>query len=104
MVDVTARLGFLNNTFQTELFLDRFTGLSGDDIRRNDMPFPTNMMQATSAGWFGKYTYKTNGGELSTTVQVSHVLHGRNMGQATMFAVGAQYAFQLIKSKSAAVN
>jgi hypothetical protein len=104
MVDVTAKVGFLNNTFQTEFFLDRFTGLSGDDIRRNDMPFPTNMMQATTGGWFGKYTYKTSAGELSTTVQVSHVLNGRNVGQATMFTLGAQYAFQVIKFKTAAIN
>jgi hypothetical protein len=101
MVDATGKLGFLNNTFQTEVFLDYFTGLSGDDIRRNDMPFPANKMQATSVGWFGKYTYKTSAGELSSTAQVSYVLAGRNVGQTTMFTVGAQYAFQLVKQKSA---
>jgi hypothetical protein len=104
MFDATGKLGFLNNTFQTEFFADYFTGLSGDDMRRNDMPFPTNRMQATSIGWFGKYTYKTSTGDISTTFQVNRVLNGRNMGQATMFTVGAQYAFQLIKQKSPVVN
>jgi hypothetical protein len=101
MFDATGKLGFLNNTFQTEIFMDYFTALSGDDIRRNDMPFPTNKMLASSIGWFGKYTYKTHAGDISTTAQVSRVLNGRNVGQTTMFTVGAQYAFQLVKQKSA---
>lgn len=102
MFDATGKLGFLNNFIQTEIFMDYFTALSGDDIRRNDMPFPANKMLATSVGWFGKYTYKTNAGEISTTAQVSHVLNGRNVGQTTIFTIGAQYAFQLVKQKAAA--
>lgn len=101
MFDATGKLGFLNNWIQTEVFLDYFTALSGDDIRRNDMPFPTNRMLATNVGWFGKYTYATNTGEISTTAQVSRVLNGRNVGQTTMFTVGVQYAFQLVKQKAA---
>ena len=100
VADVSGRLGFLNDNIQAEIFMDRFVALSGDDIRRNDMPFPTNAMSATSYGAFVKYTFITEkAGEFSVTAQASKVLVGANVGQTTSFTVGIQHAFQLIKTK-----
>jgi len=100
LIDVSGRLGFLNDNIQTEIFLDRYISLSGDNIRRNDMPFPTNAMSATTYGAFGKYTFITEKmGEFSVTAQISRVLVGANVGQTTSITLGIQHAFNLIKTK-----
>jgi hypothetical protein len=101
VADVTGRLGFRNDNIQTDFYIHRFQSLSGDDIRRQDMPQVTNNMSATSLGWFGKYTYITEkAGEFSVVAEVSKVWVGSNIGQTTSFIFGIQYAFQLTgKSK-----
>ena len=96
VADITGRLGFRNTHIQTDVFINRFQGLSGDNIRRQDMPQVTNNMAATSIGWFGKYTYLTDhAGDFSIMAQVTQVLVGSNVGQTTSFTVGIQHAFQL---------
>lgn len=91
MADGTVRLGFRNVRFQTDVWLERFAGLSGDDIRYNEMPFLTNAMKATTIGWYGRYNIKN----FSVTGGVSRVIAGRNVGQSTGFSVGALYAFRV---------
>ncbi len=91
MADGTARLGFRNTRFQTDVWIDRFAGLSGDDIRYNEMPFLTNAMKATTLGWYGRYNIK----DFSVTGGLSRVVAGRNVGQGTGFSVGVLYAFRV---------
>ncbi len=93
MVDASGRLGFLNKKFQAELWYDYFTGLSGDDIRYNDMPFPCNKMQAASAGVFAKYYF----GHLAISASANQVLSGRNVGLGTTFTGAVFYFFELSK-------
>lgn len=93
VVDASGRLGFLNKRFQAELFYEYFTGLSGDDIRYNDMPFPTNKMQAASAGIFAKYYF----GQLALSASASQVLNGRNVGLGTNISGSVLYFFELPK-------
>ncbi len=50
VVDGSVRLGYLHKLVQAEAILSRFTTLSGFDITRNNMPFPSNLMQATRLG------------------------------------------------------
>jgi Putative MetA-pathway of phenol degradation len=82
-------LGFLKNGLQTELNVGRFTCVGGDNIRRNDMPFPTNNMQATSVGFFGKYQPKNFG----VMARASYVIDGLNVGQSSSYMVGVAYLF-----------
>ena len=46
--DAAARLGYMKNGLQVEANLTTFACVNGDNIRRNDMPFPTNNMKMTS--------------------------------------------------------
>ncbi len=90
--DASARLGFINKRIQAEVWYEYFTGLSGDDIRFNEMPQPTNKMQAAGAGVFAKYYIIP-----AIAVQASYfqVLSGRNVGQGTTIAAGVNYLFKL---------
>jgi len=90
--DATGRLGFINQRVQAEVFLDYFTGTSGDDIRYNEMPQPTNKMQATTAGVFAKYFIWRG---LAVQASFGQVLSGRNVGQSTNIAGGFTYFFTL---------
>lgn len=88
--DASARIGFIRQRFQTEFWIERNACVSGDDIRYNDGPFPTNKMEATVAGWFGK-VFVTN--QWAFHASVSKVLAGRNAGLATTWAAGTTYFF-----------
>lgn len=90
--DATGRLGFINRRVQAELNFDYFTGLSGDDIRYNDMPFPTNKMRAATAGIFAKYFIWKG---LAIQAAAGKVLSGRNVGQSTTFSGGFTYFFTM---------
>lgn len=90
--DATGRLGFINNRIQAEVMLDYFTGLSGDDIRYNEMPLPCNKMQATTAGVFAKYFIWQG---LAVQASYGQVLSGRNFGQGTTISGGVTYFFTL---------
>lgn len=89
--DLGGRLGILKQKWQTEVFVERFSCIGGDEIRRNDMPFPTNNMQATTVGWYGKLQPKA----LGMNARVSYVTDGLNMGQSTSIMVGVLYLFGL---------
>ena len=72
------------------------TQKGGFDIRRNDMPFPSNRMNMTSVGAHIKYTlpfYK----HVELTADGSRVVKGRNVGQATNFGAGVFYLFTFNK-------
>ncbi|WP_250630306.1 hypothetical protein [Rhodoflexus caldus] len=97
--DATLRIGYLKKNTQVEVFADHQAALSGDDIRRHDMPFPTNRMIGTAIGCYGKFSYDLpNQSELSLTAQLSQVVQGRNVGQATSFSLGVLYAFYVKKT------
>jgi hypothetical protein len=92
-VELNARLGFVNKMFQIEAFADKLKCLSGDNIRRNDMPFPTNGMNEDAIGAFIKYHPKALG------LQASYrkTLNGLNIGKSTTYAVGLLYQFKYAK-------
>lgn len=97
VVDGSARLGFINRRIQAEVWGERSTGLSGDDIRYNDAPFPTNKMQWTAVGVFAKYYVLK---QLGISASYSQVLSGRNVGQNTTIAGGVNYFFSLSKKSA----
>ena len=85
--DAAVRLGVQRRAWQTEVFAERFSCLTGDNIRRNDMPFPTNNMKATVVGWYGKLQPRNIG----VNARVGYVTSGLNVGQSTSYSVGALY-------------
>ncbi|MCE7064111.1 hypothetical protein LZG73_02390 [Dyadobacter sp. CY326] len=92
--DASARLGYSKSAIQAEVFAEYGACDGGDNIRRNDMPFPTNNMKTTLAGVYAKFQPKNIG----VNARASYVLDGTNVGQSTSFSVGVLYQFRYIKS------
>lgn len=90
------RAGYRSNTLTAEALLSNWTTLGGFDITKNNMPFPSNEMNATRAGIAFKYTFKQLPG-LSLIASSNITLSGRNVGQATDFSGGAFYVFDFRK-------
>lgn len=90
------RAGYRGKYLLAEALLNNWTTLGGFDMTRNNMPFPSNRMNATSVGVQLKYTLKSNT-HLSFISGGSTTITGRNMGQASAFNVGAFYAFYFKK-------
>lgn len=68
----------------------------GFDITRNNMPFPSNRMNATSMGANVKYVVKGLP-QLSVVANGSRVISGRNVGQATTLSASLFYVFDFSK-------
>jgi hypothetical protein len=86
-MDAAVRIGFLKKKIQAEIFANYFSCVKGDNIRRNDMPFPTNNMQATAVGFYGKIQPRN----LGVTFQVSQVIKGLNVGKSLNYSAGVIY-------------
>lgn len=99
--DYSARLGFIKPRYQAEVWYESFKCLSGDDIRYNEGPQPSNEMSASQAGVFAKYFVTKRLGILAT---VSQVLSGRNVGEALTWTAGATYFLDVNKKKEEAAK
>jgi hypothetical protein len=93
VLDASTRLGYIKRRLQAELWCEYFGGLTGDDIRYNEMPQATNRMRAAAAGVFGKYYLIAN--RLALQASYGQVLSGRNVGKGATLAAGASYLFKL---------
>src|SRR5271169_4167029 len=82
------RSGYRGKYLIAEVLLSNWTTLGGFDIRKNDMPFPSNRMNSTTIGANIKYTLKSFT-KLSLLAGGNYTIAGRNMGQSTTFNVGA---------------
>lgn len=92
------RAGYRDKGAYAELFLDNWTTLGGFDITRNNMPFPSNEMNATRIGVNLKYPMPFLP-QLSVTGNVFTTIAGRNMGQASGFNAGIFYVIDLSKKE-----
>jgi len=84
------RAGYRSDTWVAEGVVENSTTLGGFDIRKNDMPFPSNKMKATQAGVNIKYTIHAVPG-LEVLGGYRFTIHARNMGQATTVYGGIFY-------------
>lgn len=103
------RIGFRNHRVIAEAVYNKWTTLGGFDITRNNMPFPSNKMNATTVGVNFKYVIPTlpqlsivAGG--NTTVDsdsklLSKIVDSRNVGQATTVYGSLFYVFDLSPKK-----
>jgi hypothetical protein len=91
------RTGYRGKYLIAEALLTKMTTLGGYDITKNNgQLYPNLRMNSTTVGAAVKYTLKafTN---LSFTAGGNYTIAGRNVGQSTMFNVGAYYVFYVGK-------
>lgn len=89
-----ARTGYMQNHLIAEVFVDQLHTMGGSDIRRNDMPFPSNRMNATRIGTMLTWRPDALKG-LGFTASAAHVLAGRNVGASSVFSASAIYIIRL---------
>lgn len=94
VAQVGLRTGYRSRYLIAEAMINNMTTLGGFDIRKNDMPFPSNKMNATSAGVAFKYTPKYYH-HFSLVGNAGYVLNGRNVGQSLTYGAGIFYAFNV---------
>ena len=95
--NVMISTGYLDKHIYAAANITKATTLGGFDIRKNDMPFPSNRMNTTTAGAMFKYSFSSvSGWEL--LAGGNYVLDGRNVGQAQTFYGGVFYLFNLSKN------
>ncbi len=92
------RTGYRSGHLIAEAILANNTTLGGFDIRRNDMPFPSNKMNATDVGVNIKYTLQKVPG-LSLIGGGNYVVAGRNVGQSTGYYGGIFYVIDFAPKK-----
>jgi len=92
------RVGYRDKGAYAELIADNWTTLGGFDITRNNMPFPSNKMNATRIAFNGKYPMPFMP-ELSVTGGAFTTVAGRNLGQSTGFNAGIFYVLNLAKKE-----
>lgn len=90
------RTGYRSSRMIAEAILNQSNTQGGFDITKNNMPFPSNQMNATTAGVNIKYNLKMVEG-LSLIGGGNITLAGRNMGQASGFNAGVFYIFDFTK-------
>jgi hypothetical protein len=86
------RVGYRGNNYVAEAVVMNWTTLGGFDITRNNMPFPSNKMNATTAGINVKYNPGLMPG-MSLIGGGNYTVAGRNMGQSYMIGGGIFYVF-----------
>lgn len=98
------RAGFRNQRIIAEAVVNNWTTFGGFDITRNNMPFPSNRMNATTVGFNFKYVLP-NLPELSIVLGGNTTVAGRNMGKATGGYASFFYVFDFSpKEKSSGKN
>lgn len=87
----------LNRSIQIEATAMTQTSLTGDDIRRQNQPQPTNKMDFTNANVRFRY-FPTFFKGFSLIGGYSQVFEGRNIGKSSVISGGITYQFPLKKS------
>ncbi|WP_231131569.1 hypothetical protein [Flavobacterium hydrophilum] len=91
VMNFNLRLGYRSNWLIAEAIIDHtITQSGGFDITKNNMPFPSNTMNAFKLGLNAKYTLKKIP-ELAIVGGYNVVTEGRNVGEATSFYGGLFY-------------
>jgi hypothetical protein len=88
--NVNLRAGYRSKTFIAEAVMNHFKTLGGFDITRNNMPFPSNRMIATTIGPSIKWRPEKLR-ETTFVAGTDFTVSGRNMGQSTTYYGGIFY-------------
>lgn len=95
-VNFNVRAGWRSMGLIAEAIFNNWTTLGGFDMTRNNMPFPSNRMNATTVGINLKYVMPFHP-PLSLVAGGNSTIAGRNMGQATGYYGSIFYVFDLSK-------
>jgi hypothetical protein len=95
---VSLRTGYRSSRLIAEAIITDMKTLGGFDITKNNMPFPSNKMNATSIAVNFKYVIP-NLSELALVGGANHVIAGRNVGQSTGFYGGFFYVLDFSKKQ-----
>jgi hypothetical protein len=90
VADFRIAAGYVNSHIKANLVYMGMNTLGGNDIRRNDMPFPSYNMDQTRIGAEVQY-YLQEGKGLSLIAFGNYTLSGRNVGLSTAFGGGVAY-------------
>lgn len=97
-ISVNFRAGYRSNRLIAEFVIDNWVTQSGGfDITTNNMPFPSNTMNALKYGINSKYTFKKIP-ELSLVGGYNYVVEGRNVGKSDTFYGGLFYVINFKKT------
>lgn len=92
------RAGYRTQWLIAEAVLNNWTTQGGFDITQNNMPFPSNRMNATSLGVNIKYVFRKIP-QLSLNGGVNNIIAGRNVGQSFNANGAVFYVFDLNKKE-----
>jgi hypothetical protein len=96
--NINIRGGYRSETWIIEAIANKWITNGGFDISKNNIPFVSNKMNATTLGLHIKYeTNFVNG--LSFVADGMTTIAGRNIGQTSGFTVGAFYIMDFTKKK-----
>lgn len=89
-------VGYYKNLLQAEVNFTQLNTLGGGDIRKQDMPFVSNRMNAYRIGGLIMY-YFPKPKNLAARVEIGYTIDGRNVGQAFTLTGGLLYTFHFAK-------
>ncbi|MDO9373604.1 MAG: hypothetical protein Q7T76_04275 [Ferruginibacter sp.] len=99
--NLNIRAGFRNERLIAEAILNKWKTFGGFDISKNNMPFPSNRMDATMLGLNVKYVVKPGTNEVSLVAGGNTTIAGRNVGKSSTVYGSVFYVFDFSrKSKS----
>lgn len=96
VINVNFRMGYRSNRLIAEAIVDNQVTQGGFDITKNNMPFPSNTMNALRIGMHTKYTFPKKE-TLSIVGGFNRVLDGRNVGQTNAVYAGLFYIINFNK-------
>jgi hypothetical protein len=86
VADYVARGGYMRGQLMATLFFSQQYTLGGGDIRRQDMPFVSNRMNASRVGAGAMLPLPRL--PVAAQLSYSYVVRGRNVGQSTTLSAG----------------
>lgn len=89
-------VGYYKNFLQAEVNFTQLNTLGGGDIRKQDMPFVSNRMNAYLIGGLIMY-YFPKPKNLAVRAEIAYTVDGRNVGQSITLTGGLLYTFHFTK-------
>lgn len=98
-ISINFRIGYRSSKLIAEAIIDNWvTQKGGFDITKNNMPFPSNTMNAARIGLNSKYTLSKIAA-LSFIAGCNFVMEGRNSGQSNTIYGGLFYVLNIKKTQ-----
>jgi hypothetical protein len=92
VMEYLASAGYMKKGLMTAVSFALQRAMDGGDIRRQDMPFVSNRMQAFAGGAMVMYPLPKLR-PLAVHFAVGHVFDGRNVGEGSTVTIGLLYTF-----------